>query len=388
MLGNNQPGDGYRFRGRGFIQLTGRANYTDIGRRIGLDLANNPDLAAEPSNALLCAAGFWDRGKLNQYADQNNINIITQRINGGHNGLADRKNEFAKAQRIWGSDTGRSLGPDIGFQGGRSRLEYGDIEPQVLEAKRLLANAGYTGFVMDEEFSRTMHMAVVQFKMDRGLPGDGIIDEATWNALEQETKPAVGRSIVPPGRALVDQDEQSRRRGRAVQGWGRLLFVAAAAVLGVRLILDRGLVWPQSTWEWAVLGFVALVLIGSFALMAIGSRLVRIGRTRPVAGALDDTAMRTGADVDGIGMSWTRSIVPVEFNLMQGKRYRGKITLAGIEAWASNSMVADKFKELGFTEVKITGGGGTRIGEGKWSKPDQKVPMPSQISEVVEVVAT
>ena len=75
----------------------------------------------------------------------------------------------------------------------------------------------------------------------------------------------------------------------------------------------------------------------------------------------------------------------MQFNLVQGKRYKGKITLTGFETWASNSMVADKFGELGFTEVRITGSGGTRVGEGKWSKPDQSIPMPSQISDVVEV---
>jgi predicted chitinase len=389
MLGNTQPGDGYKFRGRGFIQLTGRSNYTDIGRRTGLDLANNPDLAAQPANALLCAAGFWDRGNLNQYADQNNINIITQRINGGHNGLADRKNEFAKAQRIWGGPggggVGRSIGPDMGFQGGRPRLEYGDFQPEVLEAKRLLANAGYTGFIMDEEFSRATHMAVVQFKMDRGLPGDGIIDQETWNALETETKSS-SRGIAPPAGTLEDDDEQSRRRGRAVQGWGRFLFVAATGIIGARLLLDRGFVWPRSPWEWMVLGFIALVVIGSFALMAIGGRLVRAGRTRPVApGPLDDVVIRPSANPEQTGMSWTRGIEAVEFSLVKGKRYKGKITLTGFESWASNSMVADKFRELGFTDVSISGSGGTRTGEGKWDKPDQSIPMPSQISDVVEV---
>jgi putative chitinase len=390
MLGNTQPGDGYRYRGRGFIQLTGRSNYRDIGNRIEFDLENNPDLAAEPLNALKCAAAFWDRSKLNDLADQNNIEVITKRINGGHNGLDDRKNKFTTAQRIWGTDAapggmGRSLGPSM--MGGRPVLQYGDLRPEVLEAKRLLANAGYAGFVMDEDFGRPMHMAVVQFKMDRGLPGDGIVDQDAWNALELETKPSTGRGIAPPGEALDAQDEQARRRGRAVEGWGRLLFAAAAAVVVVWLIVNKGIVPPRSSWEWAVAGFIVLVAVGSIALMGIGGTLVRAGRTRPVASTLDDVMVRPGADAHQIdtGLAWTRSLAPVEFNLVQGKRYRGKITLTGFETWASNSMVADKFRELGFTKVDVTGSGGTRMGEGTWDKPDQSVAMPSQISDVVEV---
>jgi hypothetical protein len=85
-------------------------------------------------------------------------------------------------------------------------------------------------------------------------------------------------------------------------------------------------------------------------------------------------------------MAWnTRSLAPLVFNLVKGKRYKGKITLTGFETWASNSMVAEKFSELGFTDVDISGSGSTRFGVGRWDKPDQTVPMPSQVSDVVEV---
>jgi hypothetical protein len=354
---------------------------------VGLDLEGNPDLAAEPLNALISAAGYWDRGKLNQFADQNNISAVTKRINAALLNLDDRKNNFAKAQRIWGTDAvpggvGRSLGPSM--MGGRPTLQYGDLGPDVLVAKRLLADAGYSEFVMDEDFSRPMHMAVVNFKMDRGLPGDGIIDKETWDALEQQ-KSADSRGLGP-GKALDDQDERSRRRGRTVVGLGRLLFVAAAAVVVVRIVLDRGIIVPASAWEWTAFGFAAVVAIAAIALMAIGDAMVREGRTRPVAPASLDTAvLRLASEDEQIGMSWNRSLAPVEFNLVQGKRYRGKITLTGFETWASNSMVADKFRELGFVDVQVSGSGSTRMGEGTWGKPDESVPMPSQISDVVEV---
>lgn len=96
-LGNNEPGDGPRFRGRGLIQITGRANYGFYAELLNLDLLNNPDWAADPVNALTIACTFWQRHKLNEAADQDDLILITRRINGGLNGLTDRKSLLAKA---------------------------------------------------------------------------------------------------------------------------------------------------------------------------------------------------------------------------------------------------------------------------------------------------
>ena len=93
-LGNVQPGDGYLFRGRGIFQLTGRANYETMGKKLGLDLVNNPDLAAQPEVALRIACEYWKSRKLNAMADKNDIEGITKKINGGLNGLSDRKAKF------------------------------------------------------------------------------------------------------------------------------------------------------------------------------------------------------------------------------------------------------------------------------------------------------
>ena len=95
-LGNVVDGDGKRFMGRGPIQLTGRANYREFGRRIGIDLERHPAIAAVPSIGLHTALEYWkDRG-LNAWADKDDILTITRRINGGTNGLADRKHHLAK----------------------------------------------------------------------------------------------------------------------------------------------------------------------------------------------------------------------------------------------------------------------------------------------------
>jgi putative chitinase len=94
-LGNTQSGDGYRFRGRGLIHITGRYNYRVFGRKIGVDLITNPELATEPEIAVRLALEFWKDRNLNLYADGNDIVTITRRINGGTNGLADRNARLA-----------------------------------------------------------------------------------------------------------------------------------------------------------------------------------------------------------------------------------------------------------------------------------------------------
>ena len=99
-LGNIYAGDGRRYKGRGFIQLTGRANYRDAGRALGLDLINNPTLAATDLNAARVAAWYWDSRDLNSPADQGNFLEVTRRINGGTNGYWDRMRYYNRAQEV------------------------------------------------------------------------------------------------------------------------------------------------------------------------------------------------------------------------------------------------------------------------------------------------
>lgn len=95
-LGNVQPGDGYRFRGRGYVQLTGRANYRAFGSQIGVDLENNPDLASQPDVAAKLAIAYWRTRVKSKVRDFENTRLVTRIINGGFNGLADREAKFKK----------------------------------------------------------------------------------------------------------------------------------------------------------------------------------------------------------------------------------------------------------------------------------------------------
>jgi hypothetical protein len=72
------------------------------------------------------------------------------------------------------------------------------------------------------------------------------------------------------------------------------------------------------------------------------------------------------------------------FTVLQGKRYRATITLAGIERWASNEAIATRLRTAGFTEVSVTGLGNTRVAEALWPGADTTAEMPAQVTEVVE----
>lgn len=99
-LGNTQPGDGKRFKGRGLIQLTGRANYIEAGRAMGIDLVSNPAIAAQFPNALRIAGWYWKTRKINVFADQDSLTGVTRKINGGTNGLEDRSRYLKIAKKV------------------------------------------------------------------------------------------------------------------------------------------------------------------------------------------------------------------------------------------------------------------------------------------------
>lgn len=106
-LGNIIAGDGHRFLGRGIFQVTGRDNYERYGRRLGLDLVGNPQLAEQPETSLAIACLYWDDKRLNQHADRDDARAVGNGINRGNpaserlpNGFDRRKAELAKAKRI------------------------------------------------------------------------------------------------------------------------------------------------------------------------------------------------------------------------------------------------------------------------------------------------
>ena len=121
-LGNRDEGDGWTYRGAGLMQITGRGTFSKYGARLGMPLEDNPALAAG-SAALELAALDWADAKCNEAADRNDLRSVTKRINGGHNGLAERERYFNAAWRVYGDQTvvaDRSHATEVDLPGSRT----------------------------------------------------------------------------------------------------------------------------------------------------------------------------------------------------------------------------------------------------------------------------
>jgi len=180
-LGNGpeSSGDGYRFRGRGYLQLTGRSNYRSFGTRIGIDLVADPDLAIQPKTAWIIAAAFLDSRKRAgktafQWADLDNVEMVTLIVNGGLNGLAQRRDRTTLAlQALGGAPTETADTPlRIGAEG---------REVEILQ--RMLTIKGDTPGPIDGYFGTATETAVKDFQAASGLAADGIVGPRTWRAL-------------------------------------------------------------------------------------------------------------------------------------------------------------------------------------------------------------
>lgn len=101
-LGNTKPGDGPRYKGRGLLQITGRANYAACGAALGADLLAHPELLELPSGACRSAAWYWKQHGLNRFADTDSFGALTRAINGGFNGLDERIRNWLIARRALG----------------------------------------------------------------------------------------------------------------------------------------------------------------------------------------------------------------------------------------------------------------------------------------------
>ena len=178
-MGNGPPesGDGHRYRARGYLQLTGRDNYRTYGARIGVDLEAEPERAAEPATAWLIAASYLaTRRRKNrtafEWADADNVELVTGIVNGGLNGLEDRRNRTVRARLAL---EGRTVLATL-----RSPAD-GHL---VHLLQRALAAKGFSPGALDGDFGPATENAVKAFQAANGLTDDGIVGRGTWAALE------------------------------------------------------------------------------------------------------------------------------------------------------------------------------------------------------------
>jgi putative chitinase len=173
-LGNVQPGDGWKFRGRGLKQLTGRNNYS----RFAADYDMTADEAAEwietKDGALASALWFWNTNNLNKIADTGEVAALTKRINGGTIGLEDRQNRYNVAMQALTGDipTRAPISADT-----TPTLRRGSKGPAVKQMQQKL------GIPADGDFGHGTEMAVKKWQTSNGLTADGIVGPKTLAAL-------------------------------------------------------------------------------------------------------------------------------------------------------------------------------------------------------------
>ena len=180
-LGNIRDGDGPRYKGRGLIMLTGRTNYREYGEALKADLEGNPALAAEPVFSLRIACEYWGRHDINTPCDQDDVITVTRRVNGGLNGLPERRAYTAKAKTALARIEGFQLSGGTALQP-HSVLRRGSTGDEVAVLQSLLRTLGFA-LAIDGDFGPGTEVAVARFQSEQGLDADGIVGAQTWAAL-------------------------------------------------------------------------------------------------------------------------------------------------------------------------------------------------------------
>lgn len=164
--GDEASGDGFRYRGQGYLQLTWRDNYRAIGKVAGLDLEAEPDLACAPATALRVACAYWRWRNLNPLCDRGDFMAVTRKVNAAAANMPDRRAWLDKVRRVFAAPTENEGDP-----------------VRIARLQRALQRRGYweIGAADGEVGKRTM-AAIARFRIDHGLPAGGI-DDALTTAL-------------------------------------------------------------------------------------------------------------------------------------------------------------------------------------------------------------
>ena len=161
--GNEQSGDGWKYRGRGPIQLTGKDNYKSFTNAFNVNAVEDPDLVSKDEKiSLLSAVWFWESRNLSVYADKNDIIKITKRINGGYHGLKERINEYISILLIMGIPV---------------LLKNGSKGNMVKNIQTLF------GITADGEFGNNTEKVIKNWQSSKGLIADGILGPKSLKVL-------------------------------------------------------------------------------------------------------------------------------------------------------------------------------------------------------------
>jgi putative chitinase len=181
QMGNTKPGDGFRFRGRGLKQLTGRNNYTAFGKSIGMTAEEAAEYVATEKGAVESACWFWNTNKLNKFADAGDIVGLSKKINGGTIGLEDRVRRWEEALKILG---GKAAPVNI-----KEEKDDDDVKDDIGVLRRGCKGEGVKimqkalGIGADGIFGPGTERALKAWQAKNGLTADGIAGPATFAKL-------------------------------------------------------------------------------------------------------------------------------------------------------------------------------------------------------------
>lgn len=173
-LGNTQPGDGWRFRGRGLKQLTGRDNYTRFAKDYNMTAEEAAAWVETKEGALASALWFWKTNNLNPIADTGNVAALTKKINGGDIGLADRQARYAKAMAALGGKVSAAAPVTTAVAETLRRGSKGDA------VKKMQAKLGLAA---DGDFGPGTEAALKKWQSANGLTADGVAGPKTLAKL-------------------------------------------------------------------------------------------------------------------------------------------------------------------------------------------------------------
>ena len=182
-LGNTQPGDGWKFRGGGIKQLTGRSNFSRFGESIGMTADQAADYVRTKRGAFESACWFWKTNNLERFADKDDIDGMSRAVNGGDNGLADRRSRYTKAKTIAGKASGAPtpVNPQITDAVTQSKAvttlkrgSTGDLVKQVQSALKLTADGSFGTMTED---------AVKSWQRINRFTADGVLNTEQINLI-------------------------------------------------------------------------------------------------------------------------------------------------------------------------------------------------------------
>jgi len=176
-MGNVNDGDGWRFRGRGIKQLTGRNNYTAFGKTVGMSAEEAAEYVATKKGALESACWFWATNNIDRYADADDILGMSKRINGGTIGLDDRTKRWNTALAILQGRVSISSKNTSSIRTTNSVLRKGSKGPEVVKMQQAL------GITADGDFGLGTQIAVKNFQKKNGLTADGIAGPNTLTKI-------------------------------------------------------------------------------------------------------------------------------------------------------------------------------------------------------------